>query len=100
MKFFATIFVLATAAFAAANPVNKGGALLEERQCIPNGGDCGNNPTGCCSSCCNFGRTGGFCQGMSPIEDYVLFGRAYSNYIDSLLNTSNARGLETAGAIE
>ena len=65
MKFFATIFVLATAAFAAANPVNQGGALLEERQCIPNGGDCGNNPTGCCSSCCNFGRTGGFCQGMS-----------------------------------
>ena len=65
MKFFTTIFILATAAFAAANPVNQGEALLEERQCIPNGGDCGNNPTGCCSSCCNFGRTGGFCKGMS-----------------------------------
>lgn len=68
MKFFATILVFAAAAFAVASPVNQGESLLKERQCIPNGGDCGNDPTGCCSTCCNFGRTRGTCQGMSPVS--------------------------------
>ncbi|RYP12086.1 hypothetical protein DL767_011481 [Monosporascus sp. MG133] len=65
MKFFTTLFLVATATFAAANPVNAGPEGLIEARCIGDGGDCGRDPTGCCSGCCNFGRTGGFCQRMS-----------------------------------